>query len=179
MAFQISEATRLPYVTVERMEGFRNYVQYRLSSVLNRFATRASGSLKTIGCITYVLFFAWQVIGLILYAIRAFETSISAKRATFQQTHIKLFNHSANLELIWLVTWLLNTALVMIALSKQGHPTNLFLTLSVPQRNLAGWQKYRRFDELGGKFIIDRGFSWELLTFSSISTRTGCRNSED
>ena len=28
----------------------------------------------------------------------------------------------------------------------QGHPTNLFLTLSVPQRNLAGWQKYRCFD---------------------------------
>ena len=35
---------------------------------------------------------------------------------------------------------------------KQGHPTNLFLTLSVPQRNLAGWQKYRCFDELPGKF---------------------------
>ena len=34
----------------------------------------------------------------------------------------------------------------------QGHPTNLFLTLSVPQRNLAGWKKYRCFDELAGKF---------------------------
>ena len=34
----------------------------------------------------------------------------------------------------------------------QGHPTSLFLTLSVPQRNLAGWQKYRCFDELAGKF---------------------------
>ena len=28
-------------------------------------------------------------------------------------------------------------------------------------------------------FVIDRGFAWELLTFSSISTRAGCRNSED
>ena len=60
-----------------------------------------------------------------------------------------------------------------------GHPTNMFLTLSVPQRNLAGWQKYRCADELAGKFIIDRGFGWELLTFSSILTRAGCRNSED
>ena len=34
----------------------------------------------------------------------------------------------------------------------QGHPTNLFLTLSVPQRNLAAWQKYRCFDDLAGKF---------------------------
>ena len=58
----------------------------------------------------------------------------------------------------------------------QGHPTNLFLTLSVPQRNLAGWQKYTCPD---AKFVIDRGFGWELLTFSSISTRAGCRNSED
>ena len=39
-----------------------------------------------------------------------------------------------------------------ILLGRQGHPTNLFLTLSVPQRNLAGWQKYRCFDELAGKF---------------------------
>ena len=30
-----------------------------------------------------------------------------------------------------------------------------------------------------GNFVIDRGFAWELLTFSSISTRAGCRNSED
>ena len=37
--------------------------------------------------------------------------------------------------------------------SIQGHPTNLFLTLSIPQRNLAGWPKYRCFDELAGKFF--------------------------
>ena len=30
-----------------------------------------------------------------------------------------------------------------------------------------------------GNFVIDRGFAWELLTFFSISTRAGCRNSED
>ena len=30
-----------------------------------------------------------------------------------------------------------------------------------------------------GNFVIDRGFPWELLTFSSISTRAGRRNSED
>ena len=29
-----------------------------------------------------------------------------------------------------------------------------------------------------GNFVIDRGFALELLTFSSISTRAGCRNSE-
>ena len=44
------------------------------------------------------------------------------------------------------------TILYFYAQKPQGHPTNLFLTLSVPQRNLAGWQKYRCFDELAGKF---------------------------
>ena len=47
----------------------------------------------------------------------------------------------------------------------QGHPTNLFLTLSVPRRNLAGWQNIRCSNELAGKFLIVRGFGWELLTF--------------
>ena len=45
----------------------------------------------------------------------------------------------------------------------QGHPTNLFLTLSVPHRNLAGWQNIRCSNELAGKFHIVRGFGWELL----------------
>ena len=30
-----------------------------------------------------------------------------------------------------------------------------------------------------GNFVIYRGFAWELLTFSGISTRAACRNSED
>ncbi|XP_068728864.1 uncharacterized protein [Montipora capricornis] len=96
-------------------------VQDRLSSsVLNRFATRTLASLKALGCacIAYVLFFTWQIIGLVLYTIRAFETTISAKHASFQLTHIELFRHSAHLELVWLVTRLINTALIVIALSK-------------------------------------------------------------
>ena len=46
----------------------------------------------------------------------------------------------------------------------QGHPTNLLLTLSVPHRNLAGWQYIRCSNDLAGKFLIVRGFGWELLT---------------
>ena len=36
-------------------------------------------------------------------------------------------------------------------------PTNLFLTLSVPQRNLAGWQNSRCSEELAGKFVTAEG----------------------
>ena len=118
MAFQILEVTRSLYITLEKMD---EDVQDRLSSsVLNRFATRTSASLKSLGCacIAYVLFFTWQIIGLVLYTIRAFGTTISAKHASFQHTHIELFRHSAHLELVWLVTRVINTALIIIALSK-------------------------------------------------------------
>ena len=40
---------------------------------------------------------------------------------------------------------------------------NLLLTLSVPHRNLAGWQNIRCSNDLAGKFLIVRGFGWELL----------------
>ena len=50
----------------------------------------------------------------------------------------------------------------------QGHPTNLFLTLSVPQRNLAGWQNSRCPDDLVGKFVAAEGFVLEWMMFSSI-----------
>ena len=46
----------------------------------------------------------------------------------------------------------------------QGHPTNLFLTLSVPQRNLVGWQNSSCSDELAGKFVLG------LMMFPSISS---------
>ena len=44
--------------------------------------------------------------------------------------------------------------------NNQGHLTNLFLTLSVPQSNLAGWQESRCSDELAGKFVTADGLSW-------------------
>ena len=51
----------------------------------------------------------------------------------------------------------------------QGHPTNLFLTSSVPQMNLAGWQNSRCSDELAAKFVSAEGFVLELKRFSSIA----------
>ena len=52
----------------------------------------------------------------------------------------------------------------------QGHSTNLFLTLSVPQRNLAGWQSCRCFDELAGQFFAVEGLVLEVMMFCSIGS---------
>lgn len=80
---------------------------------MKRFLT-----LESLGCIIYVLFYIWQVIGLILYNIRAFETSILAKHASFQLTHIPAFHHSDELQLAWSMSQIFNYALVILAVSK-------------------------------------------------------------
>ena len=108
MASQIQVLARAPYINIEAME-IRKDVQERFSMVVKRLPTPSPATVKTLGCISYILFFAWQVIGLILYSIRAFETSISAKHASFQTTHVKMFRHSEALELIWIISHILNT----------------------------------------------------------------------
>lgn len=70
------------------------------------------------GCVTYALFYIWQVIGLILYTIRAFETSLLAKHTSFQSTYIPTFHHSEQLQLAWSMSQILNNALVILAVSK-------------------------------------------------------------
>ena len=64
------------------------------------------------------MFYIWQVIGLILYNIRAFETSLLAKHTSFQSTHIPTFHHSEQLQLAWSTSQILNSALVILAVSK-------------------------------------------------------------
>ena len=53
--------------------------------VMRRFPT-TSAALKSLGFVTYALFYIWQVIGLILYNVRAFQTSFVAKHTSFQST---------------------------------------------------------------------------------------------
>ena len=117
MASQIEVPARASYINIEAME-IRNDVQERFSMVVKRLPTPSPTTVKTLGCISYILFFTWQVIGLVLYSIRAFETSLHAKHASFQSTHIKTFRHSEELELIWMISQILNTGLVIMALSK-------------------------------------------------------------
>ena len=105
-----------PYVNIGATEDIRGGSQSSFHLVLKHFPT--SAALKILGCITYVLFFIWQVIGLILYTIRAFETSLVAKHASFQSTHITVFHHSEELELVWVVSQIFNSVLVILAVSK-------------------------------------------------------------
>lgn len=117
MADQIPDIPQSPYINFEAMRLRRRSVKDGFSSLRKR-ATLSPAAWKTLGIVAWILVFSWQIIGLVLYAIRAFETSITAKHASFQSTHIKVYSNSEALELTWLVTLFFNNALVMLALSK-------------------------------------------------------------
>ena len=77
--------------------------------VMRRFPT-TSAALKSLGFVTYALFYIWQVIGLILYNIRAFQTSFVAKHTSFQSTQNQTFHHSQQLQL---ACWSMSKKLTM------------------------------------------------------------------
>lgn len=94
-------------------------IRSRLMALLfKRFPKFSSSAKKRLLCIAYLMFFTWQVIGLILYSIRAFEAIFVAKHASFQTTDIEMFSHSAQLELLWVISQMLNAGAVILALKK-------------------------------------------------------------
>ena len=115
MADQIPDF-QSPYINFEGTR-LRRSVKDGFSS-LRKHLTPSPAAWKTLGIVAWILFFSWQIIGLVLYTMRAFETSITAKHASFQPTDIESYSNSEAWQLAWLVTLLLNNALVILALSK-------------------------------------------------------------
>lgn len=108
----------LPYVSIDALDVTSLRVQRRSSLLLKRFQELLLNTTRPLIYITYALFFAWQMIGLVLYEMRAFEATLVAKHASFQSTDIDMFGHSEQLQLIWVILQIFNAWLVTLALSK-------------------------------------------------------------
>ena len=108
----------LPYVSIDALDVTSLRVQRRSLLLLKRFQELLLNTTRPVIYITYALFFAWQMIGLVLYEMRAFETTLVAKHASFQSTDIDMFGHSEQLQLIWMISQIFNAWLVILALSK-------------------------------------------------------------
>ena len=134
MAFQPKLGKETPYVEFEVVEATSRDVQSRFS--LKRFPALSLTVVKTIGCVTYILFLAWQVIGLVLYSIRVYETTLYANHTSYQVTNIKTYQFSEQLELAWVISQILNTGLMILAISKVpsflGYFTMLRLLVRLP-----------------------------------------------
>ncbi|RMX59473.1 hypothetical protein pdam_00018373 [Pocillopora damicornis] len=111
---QLPEIVHEDIQTAPKMEDQQH--DFTVPYVMTRFLT--STVVRVMGYIAYVLFFIWQVIGLILYTIRAFEVSLNSKRASFQLADITSFNRSEELELAWVMSQICNCALVLLAVSR-------------------------------------------------------------
>ena len=105
-----NETTQL-VTNVDTRSGFKEWW-------LKCFPTFSSSAKERLLCIPYLMFLTWQVIGLILYSIRAFEAIFFAKHASFQTTDIEMFSHSAKLQLVWVISQTLNAGVVILALKK-------------------------------------------------------------
>ena len=108
----------LPYVSIDALDVTSLRVQRRSSLLLKRFQELLLNTTRPLIYITYALFFAWQMIWLVLYEMRAFEATLVAKHASFQSTDIDMFGHSEQLQLIWMISQIFNAWLVILALSK-------------------------------------------------------------
>ena len=108
----------LPYVSIDALDVTSLRVQRRSLLLLKRFQELLLNTTRPLIYITYALFFAWQMIGSVLYEMRAFETTLVAKHASFQSTDIDMFGHSEQLQLIWVISQIFNAWLVILALSK-------------------------------------------------------------
>ena len=108
----------LPYVSIDALDVTSLRVQRRSSLLLKRFQELLLNTTRPLIYITYALFFAWQMIGLVLYEMRAFEATLVAKHASFQSTDIDMFGHSEQLQLIWVISQIFNAWLVTLSLSK-------------------------------------------------------------
>lgn len=108
----------LPYVSIDALDVTSLRVQRRSSLMLKRFQELLLKTTRPLIYITYALFFAWQMIGLVLYEMRAFKTTLVAKHTSFQSTDIDMFGHSEQLQLIWVISQIFNAWLVILALSK-------------------------------------------------------------
>ena len=134
MAFLPKLGTETPYVEFEVAEVTSRDVQSRFS--LKRFPALSLTVVKTLGCAAYILFLAWQVIGLVLYSIRVYETTLYANHTSYQVTNIKTYQFSEQLELAWVISQILNTGLMILAISKVpsflGYFTILRLLVRLP-----------------------------------------------
>ena len=85
--------------TVRRYHKFRSY-------------------LSSLACFLYVIFLLWQLVGTVLYFLRAYYCCLKERRASFRCKHFTGIPHSQELELTWLISQDINVAILVFVLRK-------------------------------------------------------------
>ncbi|KAJ7357680.1 hypothetical protein OS493_023813 [Desmophyllum pertusum] len=104
--------------SVSRMEA--------LPLISAQTATRRRGSHKfrlaspciNLACLSFSLLLLWQLVGTVLYFIRAYYCCIKERHTTFRCSNFTAIPHSQELELAWLISQDISIAIFSFTLSK-------------------------------------------------------------
>lgn len=104
--------------SVSRMEA--------LPLISAQTATRRRGSHKfrlaspciNLACLSFSLLLLWQLVGTVLYFIRAYYCCLKERHTTFRCSNFTAIPHSQELELAWLISQDISIAIFSFTLSK-------------------------------------------------------------
>ena len=74
--------------------------------------------LSNLACFLYVIFLLWQLVGSVLYFMRAYYCCLKERHASFRCKNFTVIPHSQELELSWLICQDVNAAVLVFALSR-------------------------------------------------------------
>ena len=74
--------------------------------------------LSNLACFSFSILLLWQLIGTVLYFMRAYYCCLKEKHATFRCTNFTAIPYSQELELVWLASQDITVVMLVFALSK-------------------------------------------------------------
>lgn len=84
----------------------------------DRFCDKSKSLLSNLARCCFVLLLLWQIIGTVLYFLRAYDCCLRDRHATFSCSNFTKIPHSKELELTWLVSQDISIGLTAFALRK-------------------------------------------------------------
>ena len=81
-----------------------------------RRAHKFRSYLSSLACGLYVIFLLWQLVGTVLYFMRAYFCCLNERRASFRCKNYTGIAHSEELELTWLISQDINIAILVLVL---------------------------------------------------------------
>lgn len=86
--------------------------------VTQRRGHKFKSYLSNLACFLYVIFLLWQLVGTVLYFMRAYYCCLKERHASFRCKNFTGIAHSEELELTWLIAQDVNVVILVFVLRK-------------------------------------------------------------
>ena len=125
--------------------------------------------LSNLACVLFALLLLWQLIGTVLYFMRAYHCCLKERHATFRCTNYTAIPYSQELELAWLASQDFSVAVLVFALSKVPGFLGYCVTFKKAVRLPAFWSltMLHAMQTVGFAIII-------YVNFNKVSSKQIC-----